>query len=1007
MKTNPSDFDCRQKRPSKISSILWRAIVASVCLAILVTAVQVIVQDSSPTVAAASSQKHTTSPDGIWQAADESSFSRKTARATVPRAYKTLRLNKSSLSSLLAQAPLEVSSAAKQTGIVMTMPMPDGSFARFSIEESPIMEPALAAQFPEIKTYQGQGIDDPTATTRFDLTPKGFHAIVLSASGTVYVDPYSKSDGEYISYYKRDYHRVDEPFECLFESNAETESQSDSQAEGVTPKLVTNAGTLRTYRLALAATAEYTAFQGGTVALALAAINTTMNRVNAIYQRELSVRMVLIANEANIIFTDPMTDGYTNGSAPTMTGENQTRLDAIITNANYDIGHVFGVGSGGQASVGVVCATGSKARGATGRPTPVGDAFDVDFVAHEMGHQFGGRHTFNGTTGSCGNLNERNAANAYEPGSGSTIMAYAGICGAEDLQANSDDYFHVRSLEQIVAFINGNTCDVETSDGNNAPSVNAGANFTIPISTPFILTATGSDPNGDALTFAWEEYDLGTASPPNTDDGSRPIFRSFDPTVSSARTFPRLSDILNNTSTFGESLPTTTRTMNFQVTARDNRAVSGGVNSATMQVNVTNSSGPFIVTQPNSAVVWTVGETRTVTWAVANTTAPPVSCANVKISLSTNGGLTFPTVLLASTPNDGTQTVTVPNLPSTIARIKVEAVGNIFFNISNPNFIINAPPVITCPANIVTTTDPGACSAVRNFVANATDTDPVTVSCTPPSGSAFPKGTTTVQCTATDSVGATDTCSFTVTVNDLENPVISCPANITVGNDPGLCSATVDPGTATATDNCAVASIVGTRSDGQPLNAPYPVGTTTISWKATDTSNNMASCTQMIVVNDVEAPVITASVTNSCLWSPNHDLNNVGFSLAVTDNCTPAAAIFVDVKVTSDERPEIQTQGDGNFSPDAVVTGTGVNRAVRLRAERMGGGDGRVYLIHITATDQYNNTSFRVLRVGVPNNQNPGPPACGLDSRPVSGGNAPDGGFFAESPPAPVIGKKQ
>lgn len=1003
---NTSDSNRRRKRPRKISSIVWRAVLASICLAILVTAVQIIVENPSPTVAAASSQKHAASLDGIWQSVDESSFSRKSARAIVPRAYKTLRLNKSSLANLLAQAPLEVSGAARQTEVIMTIPMPDGSFARFSIEESPIMEPALAAQFPEIKTYQGQGIDDPTATTRFDLTPKGFHAIVLSDSGTVYVDPYAKSDSEYISYYKRDYHRVDEPFECLFESD----DQPELQSSGITPKVVTNAGTLRTYRLAMAATAEYTAFQGGTVPLALAAITTTMNRVNGIYQRELSVRMVLIANEANIIFTNAMTDGYTNGSAAAMNAENQGILDMAIGNANYDIGHVFGVGSGGQAGIAVVCATGSKAQGATGRPTPVGDAFDVDFVAHEIGHQFGGRHTFNGTTGSCGNAGQRNAANAYEPGSGSTIMAYAGICGvqgAEDLQANSDDYFHVRSLEQIVAFINGNTCDVETPDGNNAPTVNAGANFTIPISTPFILTATGNDPNGDALTFAWEEYDLGTASPPNTDDGSRPIFRSFDPTVSPARTFPKLSDILNNTSTFGESLPSTTRTMTFQVTARDNRAASGGVNSATMQVNVTNSSGPFAVTQPNTAVVWTVGETRTVTWAVANTTAAPVSCANVKISLSTNGGLTFPTVLVASTPNDGTQTVTVPNLPSTTARIKVEAVGNIFFNISNPNFIINAPPVITCPANIVTTTNPGLCSALVNFVATATDTDPVTVSCTPPSGSAFPKGTTTVQCTATDSVGATDTCSFTVTVNDLENPIISCPANITVGNDPGLCSATVNPGTATATDNCAVASIVGTRSDGQPLNAPYPVGTTNISWKATDTSGNMASCTQMIVVNDVEAPVITAAVTNSCLWAPNHDLNNVGFSLSVVDNCTPASAIVVDVKVTSDERPEIQTQGDGNFSPDAIVTGTGVNRAVRLRAERMGGGDGRVYLIRITATDQYNNTSLRVLRVGVPNNQNPSPPACGLDSRPVSGGNAPDGGFFAESPPAPVIGKKQ
>jgi hypothetical protein len=915
-----------------------------------------------------------------------------------------VRLDKAALARVLNQAPMERSEAATRNKIALTLPMPDRTFARFWIEESPIMDASLAAQFPDIKTYQGQGIDDPTATTRFDWTPKGFHAMVLSASGTVYVDP-NGSDTDYISFNKSDFHRDGETFHCLVDgSNTAIDRQTST---GVVANVVTNAGTLHTYRLAIAATAEYTAFQGGTVALALAAINTTMNRVNGIYERELSVRMVLIANETNIIYTNAMTDPYTNGNANAMINENQSNLDMVIGDANYDIGHVFGTNSGGLAGAGV-CSSGNKGRGVTGSGAPVGDAFDVDYVAHEMGHQFGANHTFNGSTGSCGG--NRAAGAAFEPGSGSTIMAYAGICGAENLQSNSNDYFHVKSLEEIVAFIGGNACDVETATGNIAPTVNTGPNFNIPMGTPFILTASGSDANGDALTFAWEEYDLGTQSPPNTDDGSRPIFRSFNPTVSPARTFPKLSDILNNTSTFGESLPTTTRSMSFQVTARDNRAGGGGVTSAITQLNVTNTSGPFTVTQPNSALVWTTGTTQTVTWNVANTTAAPVSCANVRILLSTDGGNTFPVVLRASTANDGSDTITVPNVPSVTARIKVEAVGNIFFDISNTNFIINAPPEITCPANVVASTDRGTCAAVVNFTATATDTDPVTISCTPASGTAFAKGTTTVQCTATDSVGATDSCSFTVTVNDTENPVISCPANIVAGNDPGLCSATLNPGTATATDNCLVDSIIGTRNDGQPLNAPYPVGTTTITWKAADTSNNMATCSQTIVVNDVEAPVITASVANSCVWSPNHSLVDAGLSLAVIDNCTPASAIAVAVRVTSDERPEIDTQGDGNFSPDAIVTGAGVNRLVRLRAERMGGGNGRVYLVRITATDQYNNTSLKVLRVGVPLAQNPrtDPSSfCAIDSRPVPGSDAPDGGFFAESPPAPVIGRKQ
>lgn len=1004
MKHKRPNLNRSSQRPYLNSSLLWRLTLLLVSLAILGGAIRLIAHRSWESSAAASTKGRKMSQDGIWKIVEWSSVNFVGQHATIKRP-QSVQINKDALTQLLRQAPMEFSEAAKKSKIVITIPMPDGTFGRFSIEESPIMEPTLAAQFPEIKTYQGQGIDDPTATTRFDWTPTGFHAIVLSASGTVYVDPYPKSDIDYISYYKRDFHREGEVFHCLV---TESKEEAFPQSNGPLPSLVINGGTLHTYRLAVAATGEYTAFQGGTVALALAAINTTMNRVNGIYQRELSVRMVLIANETNIIYTNAATDPYTNGNANAMIGENQASLDVVIGDANYDIGHVFGTNSGGLAAAGV-CSTGNKGRGITGSAAPVGDSFDVDYVAHEMGHQFGANHTFNGTTSNCGGGN-RTAGAAYEPGSGSTIMGYAGICGAEDLQAHSDDYFHVKSLEEIVAFVSGNACDIETATGDTVPTINAGANFNIPISTPFTLTATGSDADGDALTFAWEEYDLGTQAPPNTDDGSRPIFRSFNPTVSSARTFPKLSDILNNTTTFGESLPTTTRTMNFQVTARDNRAAGGAVNSAIMHANVTNSSGPFTVAQPNTAVVWTTGTTQTVSWNVANTTAAPVSCANVKISLSTDGGNTFPTVLDANTPNDGSDTITVPNLPSTTARVKVEGVGNIFFDISDTNFIVNAPPVITCPTNKVTSTDAGLCSAVVNFTATATDTDPVTISCTPPSGTAFPKGTTTVQCTATDSVGATDSCSFTVTVNDTENPVITCPANIVAGNDPGLCSATIDPGTPTATDNCAIDTIVGTRNDGQPLNAPYPVGTTIIAWKATDTSNNIATCSQTIVVNDVEPPVITASVANSCLWPPNHNLVDVGLTLAVSDNCTPAAAIAVAVNVTSDERPEVDTQGDGNFSPDAVVTGSGVNRLVRLRAERMGGEDGRVYLIRITATDQYNNTSLKVLRVDVPKDQNPlavSSGTCAIDSRPVSGSNASDGGFLAENPPAPVIGKKQ
>lgn len=627
----------------------------------------------------------------MWENANEASILEKNNRQIIPRSYRTLQLDVKQLEGVLNLAPLEFTARAKWERIVVSLPLPDGSFSSFTIVNSPIMEPELAAKYPDIKTYSGQGIDDPAATVRFDITPAGFHAMIRSTNGTVFIDPYSKGNTRhYICYYKKDFvgDKLKGEFVCLTAPDRQVELEI---AELIKHLPKTSGTQLRTYRLAVAATGEYTAFHGGTVANALAAIVTTMNRVNGIYESEVAIRMVLIGSTNTIIYTNSTTDPYTNGNPGTMINENQTNVNSVIGSANYDIGHVFGTNSGGLAGVGVVCYSTAKARGVTGSSAPVGDPFDVDYVAHEMGHQFSAHHTFNGTTGSCGGSN-RSADYAYEPGSGTTIMGYAGICGVQNIQPNSDAYFHLASILQIVAYSTigyGNTCPVTTNTGNNPPVVSAGERgFTIPVNTPFWLNGSATDPNSDALTYCWEEYDLGAAGAPNSPTGDAPIFRSFSPVVATSRTFPKIADIVNNTQVMGEILPSYSRTMKFKLTARDNRAGGGGIGWDSMYFNVSSGAGPFLVTAPNTAVSLMGNTTQAVIWNVANTNTDPVNCNYVNIRLSTDGGNTFPTMLVPFTPNDGMENITVPNISTTQARIKIESADNYFFDISNTNFTI-------------------------------------------------------------------------------------------------------------------------------------------------------------------------------------------------------------------------------------------------------------------------------------------------------------------------------
>ncbi len=647
-----------------------------------------------------------------WQAdAAAQTAGRRSALAAMLYRYQALTVNVAALRATLAAAPAEGSG---QSAPVLTLPLPDGGSARFRLSEAPVMAPELAARFPEIRTYTGVGLDDATATLRCDFTPRGFHAQVLSpVTGSFFIDPVSSDDPQhYLSYYKRDLNRAARPgLNCGFQP---TPQQAAAPLPSLNPSLPATAGrsaagsgaTLRTYRLAVAATGEYTTARGGTVASALASIVTTVNRVVGVYEKELAVRMTLIGNNNSIIYTNGSTDPYTNNNGEAMLTQNQTTLTSVIGAANYDIGHVFSTGGGGIAYLQSVCNASLKAGGVTGSPNPTGDAFDIDYVAHEMGHQFGGRHTFNSTSGSCSG--NRSSATAFEPGSGSTIQAYAGICDSDDLQNNSDAYFHSGSFEEMRAFIASTSCGTSTNTSNTPPVVSAPANGkTIPANTPFKLTASATDAEGDALTYCWEQMDLGPAAALTTAqvaNSTVPLFRSFTPVTSPTRYFPRLANILsppaaNSISALSERLPTVTRSLKFRCTARDQHdsggtlGVIGGVDySPYVTLNVVSTAGPFVVTAPNTAVTWAGNSTQTVTWNVANTNAAPVSCATVNVRLSTDGGQTYPTLLAAGVPNNGSTTVTLPNTPTTQARLMVEAADNYFFDLSDANFTITAAP---------------------------------------------------------------------------------------------------------------------------------------------------------------------------------------------------------------------------------------------------------------------------------------------------------------------------
>lgn len=610
-----------------------------------------------------------------------------------PAAARALAINFAALDAALAEAPEETLGVAVHEtpgAIRVRLPMPDGRDQEFIVVESSILSPELARQHPEIKTYLGQGVTDRTAVVRMHRTPLGFGASVRSGAGIAYIDRYSEADaGVYASYWVRESgERADAP--CHTKGDVPAMPGEFALPEGM--GLERSGPVLRTFRLAVGATGEFTqAFGGGTVNGGLAAIVANINRVAQIFEQEVAVRLQLVAGNTSVVFTDGLSDPYPDfNDISFLSTQNTFILNALLGTEAYDVGLVFASGArAGSGFVKVVCGA-SKGAGAVAMDAATDSASMVVLVAHQLGHMFGASHSFNSAVCAEGRVFTR----AFEPGSGSTIMGNGSTCGADSLTpviTDSSLYFNQSAFDEILAALPSFTCAVATPTGNIAPKITGLSTYTIPFNTPFAIKATGTDLNGDALTYSWEQRNLGPARGlADADDGLGPVMPVFAPTTSSTRNFPSLSTVLGGAAIPGETPLTVARTgsapLRMRLTARDNRAGGGGVNTFDVALNVRTNAGPFSVTVPAAGATVT-GNNQQVNWVNTGLNNTTFGAQQVRVLLSFDNGLTWTRVLSSGTPNDGAQPLDFPSVYSDTARLKIEPASNIFFAIG-PTFKI-------------------------------------------------------------------------------------------------------------------------------------------------------------------------------------------------------------------------------------------------------------------------------------------------------------------------------
>ncbi|QMU65751.1 MAG: T9SS type A sorting domain-containing protein [Flavobacteriaceae bacterium] len=566
----------------------------------------------------------------------------------------------------------------------ITLPTPDGKFEQFIISPSQVISDEVTHLYT-IKTFTGYKKDNPGTLISCDISETGFHAAVYNKDNSFFIEPvYKESSETVIAYYKKDY--ITEKLKC----NTETAPIEEMTTEILNRQTPT---TKITYRLAIAAAGEYSQQFGGSPYSAtnvLNALASGVNMINPVFLRDLGVTFTLVSNTA-LVYPDPNTDPFNIGDDVSAA---HTACTNALGSSGFDVGHmVIWANTGGAAAFGVVCNDAAKGLGFSGNTNSTTTLW-IDYVSHEIGHQFRSEHNF--VSQEC---NQSASGFRYEPGEGSSIMSYANVCGgAAQYAPGSDPFFHYASIDQMQAFLNTISCGTMDSSGNTAsPTANANADITVPKQTPFILVGTGTDANDPSgnLTYGWQQYDgSGTevTGSPNCNATNAPMFRYRPPTSNNYRSFPQYGDILaGNNDRQWERLPCVARTMNFSLAVRDNNSSFGRIGEDRAVVMVADT-GPFNVTSPNGGETLTGNASHTVTWTVNGTNA---HCGNVDILVSTDGGNTY-SVVANATSNDGTESITVPNTASTTARVLVRCdvaggfrAASTFYDVSNANFTIN------------------------------------------------------------------------------------------------------------------------------------------------------------------------------------------------------------------------------------------------------------------------------------------------------------------------------